>query len=134
SSLIPSETYNILIEKLDLSARTLNCLKRSKINKVGEILEKSQDELLKIKNFGEKSLQELNERLAAMGIKRPEEATEAATSGSAAEGAAPAPATPAMSAAERRAAKAGRETIRDLSALKALLGDESETADEDSKG
>ena len=45
--------------KLDLSSRTLNCLKRAGIDKVGEVLEKSKEELIAIRNFGEKSYTEL---------------------------------------------------------------------------
>ena len=56
-----------MVEKLDLSARTFNALKRTNINKVGEILERTKDELLAIRNFGDKSLTELYERLSAMG-------------------------------------------------------------------
>ena len=60
---IPTEIYNITVEKLELSSRTLNCLKRAGINKVGEVLERTAEELLKIRNFGEKSLEELRARL-----------------------------------------------------------------------
>ncbi len=74
---IPPEHYNLTIERLDLSARTLNCLKRSRINKVGELLEMTRDELLKIKNFGEKSLDELYERLREHGITPPGDGEEA---------------------------------------------------------
>ena len=60
---IPAEIYNVVVEKLELSSRTLNCLKRAGINKVGEVLERTASELLKIRNFGEKSLHELRARL-----------------------------------------------------------------------
>jgi DNA-directed RNA polymerase subunit alpha len=60
---IPAEIYNVTVEKLELSSRTLNCLKRAGINKVGEVLERTAAELLKIRNFGEKSLDELRARL-----------------------------------------------------------------------
>ena len=60
---IPAEIYNVAVEKLELSSRTLNCLKRASINKVGEVLERTAAELLKIRNFGEKSLYELRARL-----------------------------------------------------------------------
>jgi hypothetical protein len=56
------------VETLGLSARTLNCLKRSNINKVGEVLEKSREDLLQIRNFGEKSLTELYGKLKEMGL------------------------------------------------------------------
>jgi len=65
---IPAEVYNTLVERLELSARTLNCLKRAHINRVGEILEKGKSELLRIRNFGDKSLEELYNRLEDMGF------------------------------------------------------------------
>jgi hypothetical protein len=65
---VSPEVYQTPIEKLELSPRTLNCLKRAHITKVGEVLEMSDDDLLKIRNFGEKSLQELRGRLAERGI------------------------------------------------------------------
>jgi len=65
---IPADVYNTLVEKLELSARTLNCLKRAHINRIGEVLEKDKSELMKIRNFGEKSLKELYDQLAALGF------------------------------------------------------------------
>ncbi len=65
---VSPEVYQTPIEKLELSPRTLNCLKRAQINRVGEVLEMSDDDLLKIRNFGEKSLVELQEKLAEHGI------------------------------------------------------------------
>ena len=62
------EIYQTPIERLELSHRTLNCLKRAHITRVGEVLEMSDDELLKIRNFGEKSLAELRGRLADQGV------------------------------------------------------------------
>lgn len=67
---IPMEQYNTPIEKLDLSSRTLNCLKRSNINKVGQVLEIEDAELLKIRNFGAKSLDELQTKLKEFGFLR----------------------------------------------------------------
>lgn len=69
---IPAAQYNMAVEQLNLSARTLNCLKRASLNKLGEVLEKSRSELLRIRNFGEKSLQELDAQLADMGIQHPQ--------------------------------------------------------------
>ncbi|MBI4198766.1 MAG: DNA-directed RNA polymerase subunit alpha [Chloroflexi bacterium] len=69
---IPADIYNTPVEKLELSARTLNCLKRAHLNRVGEILEKDRSELLKIRNFGEKSLEELCDRLEQMGLLPPD--------------------------------------------------------------
>ena len=65
---VSPEIYQTPIERLDLSPRTLNCLKRAHITKVGEVLEMSDDELVKIRNFGEKSLGELKEKLAERGV------------------------------------------------------------------
>ena len=71
---IPAEIYNITVEKLELSSRTLNCLKRAGINKVGEVLERTAEELLKIRNFGEKSLEELRARLEDNNLPLPDSA------------------------------------------------------------
>ncbi len=62
------ELYQTPIERLELSHRTLNCLKRAHITRVGEVLEMSDEDLLKIRNFGEKSLSELRGRLAEQGV------------------------------------------------------------------
>lgn len=65
---IPQRLYEMPIEDLNLSVRAYNCLKRAGITKVGQILEMSQDDLLGVRNFGHKSLDELRERLAAHGM------------------------------------------------------------------
>ena len=65
---VSPEVYQTPIERLDLSPRTLNCLKRAHISKVGEVLEMSDEDLLKIRNFGDKSLEELRQKLAERGI------------------------------------------------------------------
>ena len=65
---IPMEQYNIPIEQLNLSVRTYNCLKRAGMTKAGELLEKSEKELLDIRNFGQKALEEVRERLISMGL------------------------------------------------------------------
>lgn len=65
---IPSRVYDAPIEELELTVRAYNCLKRAGITKVGEILrrmEKGEEEMLAIRNFGKKSLDELVERLQA---------------------------------------------------------------------
>ena len=123
---IPAEQYNLPIERLDLSARTLNCLKRSRINKIGEVLERSQEELLKIKNFGEKSLTELYDRLRGAGLlpKTPE-AQEEVPLLAEPEGGAVAEAEEREATVEappvRERATRPRGTIRDLAALRAAL-------------
>jgi DNA-directed RNA polymerase subunit alpha len=65
---IPQRLYEMPIEDLNLSVRAYNCLKRAGITKVGQILEMSEDDLLGVRNFGHKSLDELRERLQAHGI------------------------------------------------------------------
>jgi DNA-directed RNA polymerase subunit alpha len=69
---IPAEHYNIPVERLELSSRTLNCLKRAGIDKVGEVLEMGKAELLRIRNFGEKSYTELYGRLREMDLLPPD--------------------------------------------------------------
>jgi DNA-directed RNA polymerase subunit alpha len=56
------------IEDLDLSERPRNCLKRAQVNTVGELLRKSEDDLLAITNFGQKSLDEVKEKLNERGL------------------------------------------------------------------
>ena len=65
---VSPEIFQTPIERLDLSPRTLNCLKRAHINKVGDVLEMSDDDLLKIRNFGVKSLEELRGKFTERGI------------------------------------------------------------------
>ena len=65
---IPLEQYNMPVEELDLSVRTFNCLKRAGITKVGELFEKNEEDLLSIKNFGQKALEELKEQMKAKGL------------------------------------------------------------------
>ena len=65
---IPLEQYNMPIEELGLSVRTANCLKRAGVNKVGELFEKTDRELLNIKNFGQRTLDEVNEQLRERGF------------------------------------------------------------------
>jgi DNA-directed RNA polymerase subunit alpha len=60
---IPQKVYDTPIEELDLSVRAYNCLKRSNITRVGQVLTMNRDDLLAVRNFGEKSLNELAEHL-----------------------------------------------------------------------
>ncbi|MFC1848540.1 DNA-directed RNA polymerase subunit alpha [Chloroflexota bacterium] len=66
---IPPEQYEMPLEQLGLSARTFNSLRRSGITKIGELLEKGDDELLGLRSFGQKSLDEVQERLTVLDIK-----------------------------------------------------------------
>jgi DNA-directed RNA polymerase subunit alpha len=59
---------NITIEDLDLSVRSYNCLKRANISTVLELTEKSEEDMMKVKNLGKKSLKEIKEKLAALGL------------------------------------------------------------------
>jgi DNA-directed RNA polymerase subunit alpha len=65
---IPDEKYNMLVEQLELSVRTMNCLRRGGITTVGELISKGEKELLSLHNFGQKSMQEVKERLETMGL------------------------------------------------------------------
>jgi DNA-directed RNA polymerase subunit alpha len=56
------------IEDLDLSVRPYNCLKRAGIHTVGDLIKKTEDEVVAVKNFGRKSLDEVKEKLAAHGL------------------------------------------------------------------
>ena len=64
--------YNTAIEDLQLSVRAYNCLKRSGLMTVGQVLEKAEDELLSLRNFGRKSYDELRDRLFELGFLAPE--------------------------------------------------------------
>jgi DNA-directed RNA polymerase subunit alpha len=63
--------YDTPIEELDLSVRAYNCLKRSGLTTVGAILERSEEELLALRNFGEKSYEELRDKLVSKGFPAP---------------------------------------------------------------
>lgn len=67
-STISSPDLELPIEDLDLSERPRNCLKRAQINTVGELLTKNEDDLLNITNFGQKSLDEVKEKLDERGL------------------------------------------------------------------
>lgn len=56
------------IEELDLSVRSFNCLKRANINTVEELVQKSEEDMMKVRNLGRKSLEEVAQRLAALGL------------------------------------------------------------------
>jgi len=56
------------IEELDLSVRSYNCLKRAGINTVGELTMKTEDEMMKVRNLGKKSLEEVEAKLASLGL------------------------------------------------------------------
>jgi len=63
-----SPDLDIAIEELDLSERPRNCLKRAQVNTIGELLQKTEDDLLNITNFGQKSLDEVKQKLDERGL------------------------------------------------------------------
>jgi len=66
--LIKNENLNRSVEELELSVRSYNCLKNANIQSIGELVQKTEAEMLKTKNFGRKSLNEIKEILASMGL------------------------------------------------------------------
>ena len=71
----PDEEKSVLFDKLgksvdemELSVRSYNCLKNANIRTIGELVQKSEAEMLKTKNFGRKSLNEIKEILSGMGL------------------------------------------------------------------
>ena len=67
-SSIPQELFNMPVEQLNLSVRTMNCLRRGNIQTVGEVDSKGEKGLMTLRNFGVKSLQELADRLGELGL------------------------------------------------------------------
>src|SRR2546429_3974828 len=63
-----SKIASMPIEELDLSVRPYNCLKRAGINTLGDLLQKTEEEVVNVKNFGRKSLDEVKEKLAGLGL------------------------------------------------------------------
>ncbi|MDW7739621.1 MAG: DNA-directed RNA polymerase subunit alpha [Bacillota bacterium] len=59
---------DMTIEELDLSVRSYNCLKRAGINTVGELVRKTEDEMMKVRNLGKKSLEEVEQKLEELGF------------------------------------------------------------------
>lgn len=56
------------IDELDLSVRSYNCLKRAGLNTVAELAAKSEEDMMKVRNLGRKSLKEIKEKLEALGL------------------------------------------------------------------
>ena len=63
----------ITIEDLDLSVRSFNCLKRAGIHTVGDLVGKSESEMMKVRNLGRKSFEEVMQKMAALGLKFPKD-------------------------------------------------------------
>ena len=62
------KVLDMAIEELDLSVRSYNCLKRANINTVDDLTKKSVDDMLKVRNLGQKSLEEVIKKLADLGL------------------------------------------------------------------
>jgi len=62
------KVLEMTIEELDLSVRSYNCLKRAGINTVQELTERTMDDMMKVRNLGKKSLEEVEQKLEALGL------------------------------------------------------------------
>jgi DNA-directed RNA polymerase subunit alpha len=76
---IPEELFNMPVTNLNLSVRTMNCLRRGDIETVGQVISKGESELLALRNFGEKSKEEIEERLEELGLSLKPQAEESTT-------------------------------------------------------
>jgi DNA-directed RNA polymerase subunit alpha len=65
---VANENLSKSVEELELSVRSYNCLKNANIKTIGELVQKSESEMLKTKNFGRKSLNEIKEILETLGL------------------------------------------------------------------
>ncbi|MBQ3134272.1 MAG: DNA-directed RNA polymerase subunit alpha [Oscillospiraceae bacterium] len=63
-----SKVLDLTIEELDLSVRSFNCLKRASINTVADLISKTEEEMMKVRNLGRKSLEEVINKLDMMGL------------------------------------------------------------------
>ena len=63
------KVLEMTIEELDLSVRSFNCLKRAGINTVEDLIGKSEDKMMKVRNLGKKSLEEVVAKLESLGFK-----------------------------------------------------------------
>jgi DNA-directed RNA polymerase subunit alpha len=63
-----SKALDMTIEELDLSVRSFNCLKRAEINTVAQLAEKTEDDMMKVRNLGRKSLEEVKKKLEELGL------------------------------------------------------------------
>jgi DNA-directed RNA polymerase subunit alpha len=70
---LPSRLAEVPVEELELSVRALNCLKANDVTRVGQLVAMRQEELLSLRNFGQKSLDEIREKLVERGFVTPEE-------------------------------------------------------------
>jgi len=64
----PDSKLSMTIDELDLSVRSFNCLKRAKINTVADLISKTAEDMMKVRNMGKKSLDEVQKKLEMMGL------------------------------------------------------------------
>ena len=65
---VKEKVLEMSIEELELSVRSYNCLRRADIHTVEQLIEKTEDEISKVRNLGKKSLNEIKKRLAEIGL------------------------------------------------------------------
>ena len=65
---LKEKVLRITLEELDLSVRSYNCLKRAGINTVKDLSEKTYEDMLEVRNLGKKSLEEVIQKLASLGL------------------------------------------------------------------
>ena len=63
-----AKVLEMTVEELDLSVRSYNCLKRAGINTVAELVQKTEEEMMKVRNLGKKSLEEVTRKLAELNL------------------------------------------------------------------
>ena len=63
-----NKVLDLTIEELDLSVRSFNCLKRANINTVADLISKTEEDMMKVRNLGRKSLEEVMNKLAMMDL------------------------------------------------------------------
>ena len=68
STEVSSKGQQLMIEDLDLSVRSYNCLKRAGIQTVEELTQKTEDEMMKVRNLGKKSLKEVKDKLTELDL------------------------------------------------------------------
>ena len=69
----PVKVLSMLIEDLDFSVRSYNCLKRAGINTVGDLINRTEEDMMKVRNLGRKSLEEVMNKLVSLGLSLSEE-------------------------------------------------------------
>ena len=62
------KVLDLTIDELDLSVRSYNCLKRAGINTVAELVQRNQEDMMKVRNLGKKSLEEVEQKLLGLGL------------------------------------------------------------------